>query len=179
MRPPEPMQPLQPPPDFLEADSFPPTAPQLYCGWIFSATSSHGSYPGAGCSDGAGLLPPSLEPGGHPQYSRLSPNLNILRPLLGPDGVARPSHPVTSLLSGKRWGHQAGVVPPATALTAPQHFALPFQGPGDAPEGIWAWMSSGQGKAQGSFASSITFCAQLRVIVTTRTGTQLLRHQVV
>lgn len=37
-------------------------------------------------------LSPSLEPGGHPQISRISPNLNILRPLLGPDGVARPSH---------------------------------------------------------------------------------------
>lgn len=94
-------------------------------------------------------LPPSLEPGGHPRISWISPNLNILRPLLGPDGVAQPSHPVTFLLSGEGWGHQAGVVPPATALAAPQRFALPLQDPKNTSEGILAWMSSGQAKAQG------------------------------
>lgn len=93
-------------------------------------------------------LPPWSQVDTHPQTGRISPNLNILRPLLGPDGVARPSHSVTFLQSGKRWGHQAGAVPAASALAAPQHFAFPLQDPKNGSEGILAWMSSGQGKAR-------------------------------
>lgn len=179
MRPPEPTQPSQPPPDFLETDSFPPPLRALlrldFFGhllpWVLSRR-----WVLCWCR-----APPSL-PGARwtPTARRLSPNLNILRPLLGPDGVARPSHPVTSLLSGKGWGHQAGVIPPATALTAPPAFCPSIAGPRRCTRGDLGVdelrLRERTGLPLPPPSHSVPWP---RVMVTTRTGTQLLRHQAV
>lgn len=114
---------------------------------FWPATLSHGCYPGTAWCDGAGLLHPSLEPGGHPQtqldfskskYFAPSPGsrrCGLVPPTLSPSFCLRRGGDTRLGLCHR---------PPL-----PQHFALPLQDPKNTSEEILAWMSSGQGKARG------------------------------
>lgn len=85
---------------------------------FWPATLSHGCYPGTAWCDGAGLLHPSLEPGGHPQTQLDFSKSKYFAPSPGSRrcGLVPPTLSPSFCL--RRGGHQAGTVPPATAPPA-------------------------------------------------------------
>lgn len=144
MPPPEPTLSLQPPPAFWGAPYFFPLRALLWINFGRPPCPMGATQAWRGATEQGSSIPPWSWVGTH-RPSWISPNLNILRPLLGPGGVAWCLPPCHLLFVCEEGDTRLGLChrPPP-----PQHFALPLQDPKNTSEEILVWISSGQGKAR-------------------------------